>query len=147
MMTIKTESKVRLERDEAFLLQAPEICIFMACSSLVGELRALANALARGKITRGDYLEKLDGVLMQLLQAATATERFDIVLPVMGYGRFSPFFWKWFNWWDDYLKRRTPRQLSKLEELARERKTSIKRYRPKKDWMENRATAPFLIVD
>ena len=146
-MTIKTQAKVRVERDKEFLLQAPEICIFMACSSLVGELRALASALQGGEIKRRDCLEKSEVVLVQLLEAATATERFDIVLPVMGYGRFSPFFWKWFNWWDDYVKGRTPRQLSKLEQLARERKTCIKRYRPKNDWMKHRTTAAFLIVD
>ena len=146
-MTIKTQSKVRAERDKAFLLQAPEICIFMACSGLVDKLRALANGFERSKITRRDYLEQAEVVLVQLAEAATATERFDIVLPVMGYGRFSPFFWKWFNWWDDYVKERTPRQLSKLELLARERKTSINRHRPKDDWMKNRATAAFLTVD
>jgi len=39
-------------------------------------------------------MEKSNVVLAQLTDTVVATERFDVVLPVMGYGQFCPFFWE-----------------------------------------------------
>jgi hypothetical protein len=91
-------------------------------------------------------MESCKGILGQLNAAADATERFDIVLPVMDYGRFSPFFWRWFNWWDDYFKELTSRQSCQIERLAREAKQSAEHYRPREDWVRYRHTPAFNLV-
>jgi len=144
----KTKSKisVRVVQETGFLLRAPEAAVFLACRGMVEELRGLAYAFAASEISKSTFMNRCKAVLTHLNQAADATERFDIVLPVMDYGRFSPFFWRWFNWWDDYFKELTPRQVGQIERLAREDKPSIKNYRPRADWVQYRHGPAFTLV-
>src|SRR5262249_1210318 len=101
----KTTSKLKVRvPKEKDLLHRPEITIFLVCREMVNELRGLAWAYNAQEITKSVFMERCKVILAELNEAADATERFDIVLPVMDYGRFSPFFWRWFNWWDDYFK-------------------------------------------
>src|SRR6266478_2514398 len=123
--TFKSKACVARETD---LLHAPEVSVFLACRAMVNELRGQALAFNAQEITKSTFMETCKGILGQLNAAADATERFDIVLPVMDYGRFSPFFWRWFNWWDDYFKELTPKQVGQIERLARERKPSVKKH-------------------
>ncbi|SRR6266404_5008189 len=144
----KTTSKidVRVIQETGFLLQAPEAAVFLACRGMVEELRKLAYAFTASQISKNTFMNRCKAVLSHLNQAADATERFDILLPVMDYGRFSPFFWRWFNWWDDYFKELTPRQVGQIERLARERKPSVKKHRPSEDWVRYRHTPAFTLV-
>ncbi len=140
------KTKVRVEQENDFLREAPEISIFLACLGIIDELRNLERAFRSSAMTDKAFFEAFNEILAQLTQAVEATERFDVLWPVMDYGKFSPFFWRWFNWWDDYLQGLAPRQLAQLERLARGRKPSVKRHRPREDWLQYRHTPAFTLV-
>jgi hypothetical protein len=129
------------QTDPAFFLSAPEISIFVACCVMINELRGLERSLASGEINSNGFQEKSKTLLLRLTEAADATQRFDVVWPVMGEGRFSPYFWRWFNWWDDYLKGLTPSRVAELERDAREHGSLIEELRPKGHWVRYRSTA------
>ena len=139
-MKPKTKPAEFEQKDKAFFLGAPEISVFVACCVMVNELRGLERALEMGDITSEVFDKKSCAVLDRLNDAAEATQRFDIVQPVMEGGRFSPFFWRWFNWWDDYLKDLSPSQVAETERHARERGSIIEDLRPKKHWLNYRST-------
>jgi len=109
---------------------------------MINELRGLERSLQAGELTSGAYQEKSGALLVRLGEAAQATERFDIVFPFIARGRFSPFFWRWFNWWDDYLKALTPSRVAEIERRARERGTLIDDLRPRGHWITYRSTPP-----
>src|SRR5689334_9259609 len=95
-----SQIKVRILRGRNALRDAPEVSVFMACCGIVDELRGVACAFNAHQISKRLFMAKSKGILARLHDVAEITERFDIVLPVIEYGRFSPFFWRWFNWWD-----------------------------------------------
>ena len=140
------KSKLRIEKDNGFLREAPEVSIFLACYGMVEELRNLERAFRENELGDQGFFEEFNEVLSQLTKVVEATDRFDVVWPVMDYGRFSPFFWRWFNWWDDYLRELRPRQLAQIERLARERKPAATQHRPKEDWLWYRHTPAFCLV-
>jgi hypothetical protein len=146
MPKTKTKSKIKVERGNEFLLHAPEVSIFLACVSAVNELRELASAYEAGELTRLAFSRRSTCVVGELSELASATERFDIVYPLMEFGRFSPFFWRWFNWWNDFLKDLTPRHLSYLEKMAREGTANGRAHRPLNDWVHYRHTPAFALV-
>lgn len=108
---------------------------------MINELRGLERSLATGEINSNAFQAKSKTLLIRLAEAAEATQRFDVVWPVMSEGRFSPYFWRWFNWWDDYLKGLTPSRVAELERDARERGSLIEDLRPKGHWVRYRSTA------
>jgi hypothetical protein len=124
----------------AFFLGAPEISVFVACCVTINELRGLEQSLERGETQRDLFAEKSAALLARLGEAADATQRFDVVYPVMAPGRFSPFFWRWFNWWDDYLKKLRPSRVAQLEQCAREKGSLIDELRPQGHWINYRCT-------
>jgi hypothetical protein len=146
MPKTKTKAKQRVERNERFLLEAPEVSIFLACLAAVNQLRWLASAYECGEVTRIAFSRQSTCVVAELNELVSATERFDIVWPVAEFGRFSPFFWRWFNWWNDFLKDLTPRQVSLIERLARGGATAGTTNRPKEDWVRYRHTPAFALV-
>ena len=99
-----------------------------------------------GDISQTTFDEKSKNLLEKLGEAVEATHRFDIVTPVFEPGRFSPFFWRWFNWWDDYLKGLTPSGVAEAERRARERGSLIDDLRPKQHWLSYRYT-PAICVE
>jgi hypothetical protein len=146
MSKTAAKSKFGIERDKEFLLNAPEVCLFVACLGLVKELRGLEAAFKRSESTRGVFQDKASAMLAHLNETVDATERFDIVMPVMGYGQFSPFFWRWFNWWDDYFKGLTLTQIGDIARQARERVPTVNDYRPENHWATYRHTPAFTLV-
>jgi hypothetical protein len=130
-------------RGREFLLQAPEICIFLACLELVQELRTLCGTFEAGKTDRAAFVDRLNALLSRLSHAAEATGRFDIVMPVTGYGRFSPPFWRWFNWWNDYCNTLTPAQIEHVERFGRNPRFRVNDHRPEGDWLTCRQTPTF----
>ena len=72
--------------------------------------------------------------------------RFDIVRPVQEYGKFSVFFWRWYNWWDDYLKAMPPGQVATIQEAAMSRSPGVERWRPRGDWLEYRSQPSFTLT-
>jgi len=138
--------KVRTLRAARALRDAPEVSVFLACRELVQELRGLAEAYNVQEITKRVFMSKCRAVLTRLNEAVAITERFDIVLPVSDYGRFSPFFWRWFNWWDDYLKEMRPSQIARIQWLASKLKPCVEAHRPREHWLRYRRTAAFTLV-
>ncbi|HVV70682.1 MAG TPA: hypothetical protein VHI52_04145, partial [Verrucomicrobiae bacterium] len=62
------------------------------------------------------------------------------------YGCFSPFFWRWFNWWDDYMKALSSSEIGQIDRLARGRKPAVEDYRPDGSWLRYRHTPSFRLV-
>jgi hypothetical protein len=146
MPKTKIKSKGKCESDSQFLLEAPELSIFLACVTAVNQLRGLAAEYEAGELTRIAFSRRSTGVVAELSELAGATERFDIVCPVLEFGLFSPFFWRWFNWWNDFVKEHTPRQVSYLVRLARTRTDGSSGHRPSDDWLRYRNTPAFALV-
>jgi hypothetical protein len=144
----KTTSQLKsgIREGKASLRRAPEVSVFMVCRRMVEQLRDLACAFNAQEMSKRVFMTRCKAVLSQLNEAAEATERFDIVLPVMDYGQFSPFFWRWFNWWDDYFKELTPRQAAHLEWLCKKLKPSADAHRPREHWLRYRHAAAFTLV-
>jgi hypothetical protein len=146
MPKTKTKAKQTVERNERFLLEAPEVSIFLACLAAINQLRWLASAYECGELTRVAFSRQSTCVVAELSELVSATDRFDIVCPVFEFGSFSPFFWRWFNWWNDFLKDWTPRQVSNLERMAREGGAVGASHRPQDDWVRYRHTPAFSLV-
>ncbi|HZR21313.1 MAG TPA: hypothetical protein VFE51_28790 [Verrucomicrobiae bacterium] len=146
MPKTKIKSKNKAESDSQFLIEAPELSIFLACVASVKELRGLAAEFESGELNRIAFSRRSTGIVAELSALASATERFDIVCPVIEFGVFSPFFWRWFNWWNDFLKDYTPRQVSYLVRLARTGTATSSGYRPKDHWLSYRSTPAFALV-
>jgi hypothetical protein len=139
----KANSKVVVGQ-EKLLFNAPEVSYFIACLVMVNQLRGLARACESGEIPKGAFMGKANEVLSRLTETVAATEQFDIVLPVMDCGQFSPFFWRWFNWWDDYFEGLTPMQVGEIERLGREQDSALEDYRPRGNWLSHRHTPAFI---
>jgi hypothetical protein len=135
-------SQCETEREQTFFLGAPEISVFVACCVMINELRGLRRSQQLGDVTETAFRQKTKSILERLSDAAEATHRFDIVFPVMAGGNFSPFFWRWFNWWDDYLKALTPSQVAEAERRAHEGRSLLDDLRPKGHWIAYRSTPP-----
>jgi hypothetical protein len=146
MPKTQLQSGFQAQQDESFLLQTSESCVFMACCVMLNELRTLTCAFKDGELSQRAFFERANAALARLAETAAATERFNIVLPVMDHGRFSPFFWRWFNWWDDYFKELTPGQIGHIEKLMREQNPEVADHRPKDDWLTYRHTPGFTLV-
>ena len=141
-----TQSNFGTEQKKEFLRNAPEVSVFITCLGLVNELRGLDVAFRSGELPRRNFSEQAHALLAHLNEAVEATERFDIVWPVMAYGQFSPPFWRWFNWWDDYVKGLSVTQLGDLARQARERVPTVNDYRPENHWVTYRPTPGFALV-
>ncbi|HWW02821.1 MAG TPA: hypothetical protein VNZ64_24190 [Candidatus Acidoferrum sp.] len=147
MQKSTAKSRFVVEQDKKFLLNAPEVSLFSAALVIINQVRGLEQAFKLGTIAKGAFTKKANALLEHLTETVAATERFDIVLPVMDYGRLSPFFWRWFNWWDDYFKELTPKQVEEIERLRREHSSTLEDYRPKGHWLVYRQTpAPIPVI-
>jgi hypothetical protein len=146
MPKAKIKSKLAVQRDELFLIEGPEVSIFLACASRVDELRALARDYESGELTRIAFSRRSTIVVAELCKLAAATERFDIVCPLADFGKFSPFFWSWYNWWNDFLMDLTSDQICQLERQAHQTGAARSAHRPKNDWIQYRHTPAFALV-
>ena len=130
------------EFDTEFLFRAPEIYIFSACRHII-ELLVAAQAEADSSGTNAAASDKKRSEFFtQLHGLAVATQRFDIVLPFTTERGFSPFFWRWFNWWCDYRKGLSADELDLVHRLQEASDPGALDYRPPGDWLTYRATPP-----
>jgi len=135
-------------KDQEFADNACEVSVFMACFGLVNELKTTYAVLHQGKMSQEVFSHRFNSVLHQLCFTAESTTRFDIMLPVLRYGQFSSFFWRWFNWWDDYLKSLSPVRIMALRLAASGGVADIlAKYRPPGDWIAYNSTPPFTAVN
>ena len=131
----KTKTTSRDDNLQA-LATMPEISVFMA------------SYYGFRQYERPDLTEPEREQLVQVLDdTVEATYRFCIVWPVMvdlkGQRKYSPFFWRWFNWWFDWLiLKHTPEQLQYLSQLAQSRSPELLEWRPPGDWLHYRAERP-----
>lgn len=146
MPKTKIKSKSTLELGTRFLAAAPEVSIFLACVAAVNQLRALAAAYDSGELTRIAFSRRSTGIVADLSELANATERFDILCPVVEFGTFSPFFWRWYNWWHDFVDEFTPRQINQLVSVAQEGRACRTATKPKADWLCYRQTPAFALI-
>jgi len=137
------ESTALGEVDPEFLVCAPEIYIFYACLAVVKQMSALEHALQSGEIDKPAFFDRISPLLTELWGLAEATHRFGIVVPFTPQTAFSPFFWRWFNWWFDYRQGLTPEQLDHIQQLYREYDPALIDYRPVGDWLRHLQTPPF----
>lgn len=140
MLEATAKSNVIQEFDTEFLLNAQEIYIFSACRHIVEQLKTLQSPSTRQSEPRDR--ERLNSLLLQLRGLAEATERFDIVVPWTPEAGFSPFFWRWFNWWYDYRQGLTPKQLDQVHRLQDALDPSVLKYRPIGHWLRYKETPP-----
>jgi len=110
---------------------------------MVNELRALEQAFKAEEISRDTFLAKSDTLLPKLSKAASGSERFDVVMPVLEGNQFSTVFWRWFNWWEDYFLKLTPLEICEIERLGKELRFSVNDYRPRSHWIKYRRTPGF----
>lgn len=141
----KIKSKAKPELEKEFLLEAPEVSIFLACVAAVNQLRALAAKYESGELSRVAFSRRSTVIVADLSELACATERFDILCPVFEFGSFSPFFWRWYNWWHDFLKDYSPRQVNQLVQEAEGGKWACGTH-PKSDWLRYRQTPAFALI-
>ena len=120
-----------------------ELSCFLACRDLVNQLRGLKRALVDQDISREELLARARPLLEQLAQRVAETEQFDIVMPVFGEGQFSPYFWRWFNWWEDHFQGLTPRHSARVARLRLRRRSAVKNQAPGDDWSTWRDTPAF----
>lgn len=136
-------SNLMQEFDTEFLLHAPEIYIFSACRHVVDLLVAAQTPARTGGTRRARPEEQVSRLFSELSSLAQATQRFDIVVPVMPEAGFSPFFWRWFNWWHDYRQGLRAEELDLVHRLQEAADPGALDYRPHGDWLSYRATPPF----
>jgi hypothetical protein len=139
MPKAKLESDLMEEFDTEFLRHAPEIYIFSACRHLVELIEALGPAAA-GEAKSPRDTERLERLLAQLEALANSVERFDIIVPFTPESGFSPFFWRWFNWWWDYRQRLTQEELDEVHQLQDSHDPAVIKFRPRGDWVTYRNT-------
>ncbi len=112
-----------------------EASVFLACLGAVNQLRSLAAAFGEGEITRKAFSKQATPIVADLCLLAEKTEAFDVVAPVVEFGRCSPCFWRWFNWWSDHAATLTTRQIKRMDS-----------HRPPGDWLRHRNTPAFALV-
>ena len=116
-----------------------------SAGKLVNEVRGLERAFKSGEIIESVLLKRAKAVVVTLTATVAATERFDVVMPVSSCGRFSPYFWRWFYWWEDYFQGLTVTQIVEIERLARERSAIVDDYRPTGYWVNYRHNPGFAL--
>ena len=143
MPNLNAKPESQEERHREFLLDPPEVAVFMACCIIVNELRGLERALKTSEINEPVFIDKSQILIQKLAKAAAGTERFDLIMPVLDDGHFSPFFWRWFNWWEDYFRGLSPSEIGEIERLGRELRLEVNDFRPKHNWTTYRRTPGF----
>jgi hypothetical protein len=134
MQKTKSKPKAVSSSDNAYLLTAPEISIFTAVFAMRNSLLELERNHLGGIIEQSDFFKKFNTILAEFTETAEATHRFDIVLPVMAFGKFSSSFWRWFNWWDQYMESLSNPDRIRLHTLAMDRLPGLESYRPPGHW-------------
>jgi hypothetical protein len=157
MTNAELKHQLEAQNDEELLI-APEICVWM---TIYGGLRNICEVHAQyscGKLSRSDYIKKSNELLINFVEAADFTHRFNVLLPATIEPRyrsrhrsldgtfvrvsFSSSFWRWFNWWDDYTKSLPIYVRKHIYHLAAERVSAIEKYRPEGDWLSYRSDCP-----
>lgn len=161
MTNAQLESTTGGGGDKDLLLSVPEISVWMTA---FGCLRSVDEYLVewRGdRITEKQYFKSINACLVNLAETADATHRFGVLLPstIEPHYRkhmrelddaflkvdFSPSFWRWYNWWSDYINTLKAYERKHVYHLAMERLRGLEAYRPAGDWLHHRSN-PVLVL-
>jgi len=145
---------------DPLLVSVPEISVWMTAFGCLRSIDEFAVKWNRKNITRQQYYKAVNGCLFNLAETADATHRFGVLLPATiepHYRRhlrerndgllkvdFSPSFWRWYNWWNDYINTLSTIEREYVYDLAMERLPALEMYRPGGDWLHYRSN-PVLI--
>jgi hypothetical protein len=107
------------------------------------------------------FYAQSNAILVNLAEIAEETHRFGVVMPLAienGYKKqlkkleqemlrpaFSSTFWKWYNWWGDYIKALSPDEVTHVYQLATMHLPQLARFRPDGDWLNHRADRSILL--
>lgn len=133
------------------ILNSPEISVWMTAFGGLREIADLYAAHEAGKLSTEKYYQTVNAMLVELAETADLTHQFGILLPAAiepNYKRrlrvlfdafikveFSPSFWRWFNWWDDYMKSLPQADRNNLYKLVTYRLPEVETFRPLGDWI------------
>jgi len=133
------------ERNLEALKEMPEVCVFMAAYYGISEIKsgALADLAERAGAQEQELSEATQDLIRTFHDTVEVTYRFGVLMPI-SYGKkgkviYSPFFWRWFNWWMDWLIiGHTPADLVYLKSLADNRLPELEEWRPPGHWITYR---------
>jgi hypothetical protein len=148
--------------EEEDVLESAEISVWMTgfgCLSILQEIQAAQGPISSENLLFESKLRRsINGELRHLAKVAEATHRFGVLMPCTiqpkrfftAKGEASPFlgvkfystFWRWFNWWGDYVDGKTKAEIAHLYRLALEGLPEIDQYRPSGHWLDHRADVP-----
>jgi hypothetical protein len=123
------------DQNPEVLLHVPEIFVFSACLRAVQELGVLERTIRFGEMDTRTFVLRFKGVLCRLIKMSQVTQRFGVGAPVGKDGQFSPSFWGWFNFWNEYRKQLSSAQIDEIERLVRERLDTVNHHRPEGEWL------------
>lgn len=142
------------QRGQSPLLSTPEISVWMTAFGCLREISDISAAYQAKKLTPEKYYRSVNHMLVELAETADDTHRFGVLLPSSiepnykkrvsalkdGFVQveFSLSFWRWFNWWDDYMKSMPPVARNELYKLVTYRLPEVENYRPDGDWISHR---------
>lgn len=149
------------QKGQSLLLNTPEISVWMTACGCLRELSDIQAAHAANKIVKENYYRSVNAMLIELAETADLTHRFGVLLPAAvepHYKRrvgqlkdafikveFSSFFWRWYNWWDDYMKAMDQASRNQLYQLVTFRLPDVETFRPKDDWVSYRSEPAFVL--
>jgi hypothetical protein len=136
----KSKGRKRVKADLEFCRSAPEATVFMACFGLIRSLQSLYAASVARRESVWKFSARVLPVYNRFKMTVESTERFDLVLPMIGTS-ISTSFWRWYNWWDDYTRTLNPRQIEAIRAGA----PDTQQFRPEGDWATYRSNAGITI--
>ena len=142
----KSKGSKKRASDLEFRNSAPEIMVFLALYGLIYALKEAYTESVRTKETVYDFSMKISPLYLRFRLAVEATSRFDLVLPIQGASTISTSLWRWYNWWDDYVKTLTPHQLEVISGYGKVNDPEVEKFRPDGDWIGYRADSSFTLV-
>ena len=134
-----------------FLETAPEISVYMALQGLVQALYEVNGKKSLDCKIAPDIDTKLlmyNALFARVADLIEATYRFGILRPVIivipeeYVYEFSPFVWRWYNWWTDYMNTMSPKQIEDLWRMHTEHDPELFKIRPPGHWIAYRQGAP-----
>jgi hypothetical protein len=158
--------KTQLPRPPRDILnEGPEICVWMTAFGCLNEMHDILVLYRDGVIDKKAYFKRTNKMLVELADVADAATRFELVLPVCltpNYKEelaslddifvdvtFHPVFWRWFNWWDDYIRAVRAESKEAAERIylvAMERLPELETYRPSGTWLKYRSNPSILLI-
>lgn len=145
-----------LEKD--LLAESPEVCLWMTVRGGLTLLKEIEFEYREKKLDQRGYTKKMNAALVDLAWVIGMLHRFSVVLPCHLLNprhldreeqfvtfTFYPIFWRWYNWWGDYLISLDQPERDLLFRLVTNRSGKVDRFYPPGDWLHHRSD-PFVTL-